>query len=178
MRCQPTFTSWWARALVGAPTLLVLLTALNACGFRLRGPVELPTVLQDVYIESKDPYSGMARALRTQLQRAGANVLQSPEQASAILKVVRERSENRVLSVGSTGKATEYELFDEVVFSLSGPGGKELMRSETLRLTRDLVFDQNELLGKLSEAESIHRQMRETLARQILMRIQATMDRQ
>jgi outer membrane lipopolysaccharide assembly protein LptE/RlpB len=31
------------------------------------------------------------------------------------------------------------------------------------------------LLGKLSEAESIHKQMRETLARQILMRIQASM---
>jgi LPS-assembly lipoprotein len=161
-----------------AATMLVLLTALSACGFHLRGEVLLPTVLQDVYIESRDRYSGMARALRTQLERAGANVLQSPEQASAILKVVRERSENRVLSVGSTGKATEYELFDEVVFSLSDAAGKELMGRQNLRLTRDLVFDQNELLGKLSEAESIHRQMRETLARQVLMRIQATMDRQ
>lgn len=177
MRCRPISRSW-PRALARAATLLVLLSTLNACGFHLRGEVALPAVLQDVYIESRDPYSGMARALRTQLKRAGANVLESPEQASAILKVVRERSENRVLSVGSTGKATEYELFDEVVFSLSDAAGKELMRSETLRLTRDLVFDQNELLGKLSEAESIHRQMRETLARQTLMRIQATMDRQ
>jgi LPS-assembly lipoprotein len=89
--------------------------------------------------------------------------------------VVSERSENRVLSVGSTGKATEYELFDEVVFSLGDATGKVLVAAQTLRLTRDLVFDQNELLGKLSEAESIHKQMRETLARQILMRIQAAM---
>lgn len=156
-------------------TLLCLVIGLNACGFRLRGEVELPGVLQDTYIESKDPYSGMARALRTQLERSGANVLETKDQASAILNVVSERSENRVLSVGSTGKATEYELFDEVVFSLGDAAGKLLVGSQTLRLTRDLVFDQNELLGKLSEAESIHKQMRETLARQILMRIQAAM---
>ena len=156
-------------------TLLCLVVSLNGCGFRLRGDVELPGVLADTYIESKDPYSGMARALRTQLERSGANVLETRDQASAILTVVSERSENRVLSVGSTGKATEYELFDEVVFSLSDATGKVLVGSQTLRLTRDLVFDQNELLGKLSEAESIHKQMRETLARQILMRIQASM---
>jgi len=156
-------------------TLLCLVIGLNACGFRLRGEVELPGALQDTYIESKDPYSGMARALRTQLERSGANVLDNRDQASAILNVVSERSENRVLSVGSTGKATEYELFDEVVFSLGDATGKLLVGAQTLRLTRDLVFDQNELLGKLSEAESIHKQMREALARQILMRIQAAM---
>lgn len=155
--------------------VLSLTVALSACGFRLRGNVELPPVLQDTYIASRNPYTGMARALRTQLDRAGANVVEQKELASAVLTVVRERSENRVLSVGSSGKATEYELFDEVVFALSDPKGKPLVERQTLRITRDLVFDQNELLGKLSEAESIHRQMRENLARQVLMRIQAAM---
>lgn len=154
-------------------SLLPLLLALNACGFRLRGSVELPPVLQDTYIQSQAPFTGMARALRTQLERSGANVLASKEQASAILAVVNERSESRVLSVGSRGKATEYELFDEATFSLSDAGGKVLIEPQTVRITRDLVFDPNELLGKLSEAESIHKQMRENLARQILMRIDA-----
>lgn len=151
--------------------LLSLLVALNACGFHLRGNVELPSVLQDTYIDSKAPFTGMARALRTQLERSGATVLEARQQASAILTVVSERSEGRVLSVGSSGKATEYELFDEAVFSVSDPGGKTLIEQQTVRITRDLVFDPNELLGKLSEAEGIHKQMRENLARQILLRI-------
>jgi LPS-assembly lipoprotein len=152
-----------------------LAVLLSACGFRLRGPVELPDALQDTYIESQNPYTGMARALRTQIERAGARVVEDKRQASAVLTVVRERTENRVLSVGSSGKATEYELFDEVVFSLSDSKGQRLVKPQTLRTTRDLVFDQNELLGKLSEAESIHRQMRDSLARQVLMRIRAAM---
>ncbi len=154
-------------------SLLPLLLALSACGFRLRGGVELPPVLQETYIQSQAPFTGMARALRTQLERSDANVLESKEQASAILVVVHERSESRVLSVGSTGKATEYELFDEATFSLTDPGGKVLIAPQTVRITRDLVFDPNELLGKLSEAESMHKQMRENLARQILIRIDA-----
>jgi LPS-assembly lipoprotein len=168
--------------LTGLGALLSLLMVLNACGFRLRGNVELPPVLQDTYIQSQAPFTGMARALRTQLQRSGANVLESKEHASAILTVVGERSENRVLSVGgsggSRGKVTEYELFDEATFSLSDASGKVLIKPQTVRITRDLVFDPNELLGKLSEAESYHVQMRENLARQILMRIHAGMRHQ
>ena len=76
---------------------------------------------------------GMARALRMQIERAGANVVDQKTQASAVLIVVRERSENRVLSVGSSGKATEYELFDEVVFALSDVKGKPLVERQTLR---------------------------------------------
>jgi len=158
--------------------LLSLLTALSACGFHLRGDVELPPVLQDTYIDSRDPYTGIARPLRTQLERSGVTVLETREQASALLRIVNERSENRVLSVGSSGKATEYELFNEVVFSLSDAAGKVLIEPQTVRMTRDLVFDETELLGKLSEADSIHREMLDSLARQILTRIQVGMQQQ
>ncbi len=162
---------------LGSGTLLVLLALVSGCGFQLRGEVELPAVLQDTYIESQDPFTGIARPLRAQLERSQVNVLETREQASAVLKIVSERSENRVLSVGSRGKATEYELYDSVVFSLADASGKQLIAPQTLSITRDLVFDQNELLGKLTEADSIHRQMLESLARQVLMRIQAALDK-
>lgn len=152
-----------------------LLALLSACGFHLRGEVELPPLLQDTYIESDDPFTGIARPLRTQLERSGASVLETREQASAVLKIIAERSENRVLSVGSSGKATEYELFNEVVFSLSDAAGKVLIGPQTVRMTRDLTFDETELLGKLSEADGIHRQMLDSIARQILTRIQVGM---
>lgn len=157
---------------------VVLLTGLSACGFHLRGEVELPPVMQDTYIDSRDFYTGIAHPLRGQLERSGANVLDDRRQASAVLRIVSERSENRVLSVGSSGKATEYELYNEVVFSLSDAAGKELIKPQTVRMTRDLVFDPNELLGKLSEADSVHRQMLESLARQILTRIQVGLSKQ
>lgn len=153
--------------------IALLLALLSACGFHLRGEVELPPVLQETYLESKNPYTGMARALRVELEAAGGRIVETSEHATAVLHIVREISENRILSVGSTGKASEYELFNEVVFSLSDAQDKELIKRQTLRMTRDLVFDETELLGKISEAEGIHRQMRRNLARQIIIRIGA-----
>ena len=158
--------------------IVLLLALLPACGFHLRGDVELPPALQDTYLDSKNPYTGMARALRVELEAAGGRIVESSEHASAVLHIVREISENRILSVGSTGKASEYELFNEVVFSLSDAEGKVLIAPQTLRMTRDLVFDETVLLGKISEAEGIHRQMRRNLARQIIIRIGAGLRQQ
>jgi LPS-assembly lipoprotein len=158
--------------------IAVLLSVLPACGFHLRGDVELPPVLKETYLESNNPYTGMARALRVELEAAGGRIVESSEGATAVLHIVREASENRILSVGSTGKASEYELFNEVVFSLSDAQDKVLIQPQSLRMTRDLVFDETELLGKVSEAEGIHRQMRRNLARQIIIRIGAGLRQQ
>jgi len=163
---------------VHATGIALLLALLPACGFHLRGDVELPSALQETYLESKNPYTGMARALRVELETAGGRIVESREQASAVLRIVREISENRILSVGSTGKASEYELFDEVVFSLSDAEDKVLIKPQSLRMTRDLVFDETQLLGKISEAEAIHTQMRRNMARQIIIRIGAGLRQQ
>ena len=57
--------------------IALLLTLLSACGFHLRGDVELPPALQETYLESKNPYTGMARALRVELEAAGGRVMES-----------------------------------------------------------------------------------------------------
>jgi len=158
--------------------LLLLLAMCSACGFKLRGAVELPAVLQETYLESENPFTGMARALRIELEAAGARVVESSEQATAVLIIVNERSQNRILSVGSTGKASEYELLEEITFELADRNGKILVQKQNLRMIRDLVFDETELLGKVSESEQLHVQMRRNLARQIITRINAEFLRQ
>ena len=158
--------------------ILLSLIMLTACGFKLRGDVELPPILQETYIESENPFTGMARALRVELEASGARIVESSEQATAVLQIVNERSENRILSVGSTGKASEYELFDEVTFQLADRNGKVLVKQQNLRIIRDLVFDENQLLGKVSESEQLHVQMRRSLARQIFTRINTELQRQ
>jgi len=156
-----------------AGVLILLLVLLSACGFKLRGGVDLPPLLQETYIESESPFTGMARSLRAELETSGARIVDSSEQATAVLRVINEKSENRILSVGSTGKASEYELFEEVTFELVDRDGKVLVQRQNLRMVRDLVFDEKELLGKVSESEQLHVQMRRSLARQIITRIGA-----
>jgi LPS-assembly lipoprotein len=153
----------------------VSLVVLTACGFHLRAGIELPAVLESTYLQSKDLYSGIATELRLELQSAGADLTDQRDEATGVVNILNERSQRRVLSVGSAGRASEYELFEEVTFALEDPQGNVLLEPQTLRITRDLVFDDTQLLGKVSEAEVIRRQMQRDLARQIITRIKLGM---
>ena len=158
------------------PALVILLSVLlAACGFQLRGSVELPPVLRSTLLQAIDPWEGVAAALRIELESSGARIVTRSDEATAILKLDNERSQQRVLSVGSGGKASEYELFEEVTFSLLDNKGQVVMEPQSLRLTRDLVFDENQLLGKVSEIGELRDQMRRSLARQIITRIRTSL---
>lgn len=148
---------------------------LAGCGFHLRESVQLPDEMQSTYLQSQDRYSGVAAELRIELQAAGVEVVEDLKAATGVIRIIAERSDQRVLSVGSAGRASEYELFEEVSFAVEDPQGKVLLKPQTLRLTRDLVFDDTQLLGKVSEAEVIRRQMQRNLARQIMTRIEVGM---
>lgn len=148
-----------------------VLATLSACGFQLRGKVALAPVLEVTHIRAKEPYAGMSTALRSELQAAGARLTDQPEDATGIINILGGRSVRRVLSVGSAGRASEYELYEEVRFSLQDGAGNEVLEPQTIRIVRDLVFDETQLLGKVSEAEDIKRQMQRNLARQIMTRI-------
>jgi LPS-assembly lipoprotein len=158
--------------LAAAAAFLGLLTG---CGFHLRDNAKLPDVLESTYLASEDRYSGVAQELRIELDSAGAEVTEDRDDATAVIRIMRERFQRRVLSVGSAGRASEYELFQEVIFTVEDPQGNVLLEPQTLRMTRDLVFDDTQLLGKVGEAEVIRRQMQRDLARQILTRIERGM---
>lgn len=154
---------------------LCLAVLVTGCGFHLRGAVELPPVLQDTFIKAEDPYSGVARELRTVLQSAGARLVESPSAATGVIHVISRRSERRILAVGTSGRANEYELFEQVTFALNDPAGKVLLQSQSISATRAIVFDPNEALGKVSEAEETRIRMRRDLARQIVTRVNVGM---
>ncbi|HHJ13181.1 MAG TPA: hypothetical protein ENJ79_02230 [Gammaproteobacteria bacterium] len=153
--------------------LLLAVLLLSACGFHPRGGLGLPESLLRVRIEAPDPWGGIAAALRDALDRVGAGSTQRPDPASAVLKILDERSGWRVLSVGSEGRASEYELLEEVRFALYAPDGRELVAPQTVRLTRDVVFDENRLLGKVAEREQLREQARRELARRVIYRIRS-----
>ena len=75
--------------------LLALLATVSACGFHLRGGVALAPVLEDTYLKSNDPYSGISAALRSELQAAGARLVSDAQQASAVINVRGSRSLRR-----------------------------------------------------------------------------------
>ena len=122
------------------------------------------------YVDAVDEYSLFHRELRLGLQAAGVELVDSPEQATAILSIVADRTDQRVLSVSARNVPTEYEVFYSVEYTLS-TADKVLLSPQDITLTRDYTYDTTLVLGKAREEEMMREAIVRDLVRIVLKQI-------
>jgi LPS-assembly lipoprotein len=142
--------------------LIVVALSLASCGWRLQGSARLPALLASAYIDTKDPYSEFNRALRESLTASGATVVEDRALATAVVRIRRDVSGQRVLSVSARNTPEEYQVYYAVEYSVDG-NGQELIAPDTLEMTRDYSYDETAVLAKQREQAIL----REALARDI-----------
>ncbi len=122
------------------------------------------------YVDAVDEYSLFHRELRLGLQAAGVELVDSPEQATAILSIVADRTDQRVLSVSARNVPTEYEVFYSVEYTLS-TADEVLLSPQDITLTRDYTYDTTLVLGKAREEEMMREAIVRDLVRIVLKQI-------
>lgn len=152
--------------------LPVLLFALVACGFHLRGAYQLPPHLSPLYVDKASMSASLYPELRAALKASGVALAPDPATAASTLRVTRETRSRSVLSVDSAGRAREYELRYELGFSLE-TAAQALIEDDRLQLQRSLLFDPETVLGGSYEQESLYNDMMRDGAGLMLLRIQA-----
>jgi len=152
---------------------VVLLLTLSACGFHLRGDVNLDARLGKIYIQGADRYDPLVRELTQSLAATGAVVVEESKDATAVLQILKNSGSRRVLSVSSAGKVREYELYQTLEFKVGDTAGVELMAPQRLELTRAYLFDKEDVLGKSNEEEMLRRDLRRDLVRLVMLRLEA-----
>ena len=145
---------------------------LSGCGYHLAGKADLDPVFENSHVSYQNRGRVIAELLEKQFEVNGVNLV-SKEEASALVNVLYERREKDILSVDEEGKVREYELILLVGIDVRDVEGNKLMRDQNIRLTRDLLFDIDDVLGKGSEENKIYQEMQEDVARLILYRLQA-----
>lgn len=153
----------------------LLLLVLTACGFHLRGQLDLPPALASTYIESNGADSNLIKRLRSSLLGNGVVVTAHRSEATAILRILRDSYDRRVLSVGGGRKIREYEIHYAVQFELVELGGDPLVAPQTVELFRDYTYDEDDILGKQGEEASIRKDMIREAGDRILRIIQAAL---
>lgn len=143
---------------IAAALAAAVIPALGACGFRLAGSEALPPVLARPYLSVKDPYTDFAREFEHQLKSSGALVQPLRQDSTATIEVTKDLVEQRTLSVSSRNIPTDYELTYTVTFAVHGTD-KELLAPQTISLSKDYSFQENELLAKEHEADILRAQM-------------------
>jgi LPS-assembly lipoprotein len=135
----------------------------TGCGFHLQGRQPLPAPFAYTFIDAKDEQTDFVQELRKALIATNVNVIRTQGSAGASILVHEDVLEERILSVSARNIPTEYELTYHIRFSVSF-GGKTLIDREEISTTRDISFDETQLLAKEREQEIL----REALARDLV----------
>ena len=166
-------------------------TFLLACGFQLRGDLQLPPEAEPISILSQDPYASFTIALRNnlasrQVKLAEAKELSLEELAQSAtqqnplasettegfqIKILNQKGQRRVLTLGAGATVAEYQLIEEVSFDVRNPTGKVVMGPITLSERRVLPNDPNKVVSTGQESALIRSEMHNTLAQKVARQI-------
>jgi LPS-assembly lipoprotein len=154
------------RVLIKKSVILIMALLLSACGYHLRGALQLPAGMKYVYLEGGSP------ELRGQFMRAmqisSVPVASSPETAGMIVKIFDEDSQRRVLSLGSGGTANDFELGYRFEYEIVDSKNKVLSARQPVEIKREYYNNQLAIIAKDNEELVIRNEMYQQAVRTIV----------
>ncbi|MHB1051542.1 MAG: LPS-assembly lipoprotein LptE [Thiobacillus sp.] len=152
--------------LAALPAVLV-----SGCGFKLRRLEGIP--FASLYVDAP-PNSAVAQHIIASLKTNKATRLAaSATEAEAVLKIHSEARSKIILSLSGAGRVTEYRLGLNMSYNVSGKNDRTLAAPEMIELSRDLIYDDAQLLAKSAEEGLLYRNMEDDATRRILRRLQS-----
>jgi LPS-assembly lipoprotein len=143
---------------------------LGACGFHLQGHHPLPAQLRVSYVQAADRQSDFVQDLRKELLVSGAQLMADSKDATAVVRILTDSFQRRVLSVSATDQPVEYEITYTVRFSVSF-GDKEVLPPQEVSAVRDYTFDETILLAKQNEEAILREALAHDLADVVMRRL-------
>jgi LPS-assembly lipoprotein len=160
--------------LIKKSIILIMALLLSACGYHLRGALELPKGMKNVYLE------GGSAQLREQFKRAmeisSVQLSNTPENAGIIVKIFDEDSRRRVLSLSSGGIANDFELSYRFDYELLDSKNKVLMPRQPVEIKREYYNDQFAIIAKGNEEAVIRDEMYQQAVRTVVNRARVALD--
>jgi len=130
---------------------------LTGCGYHLRGAVDLPAGLKNVYLEGGS--AQLREQFKKTLKSSSGKLVSSPAEGALMVKILDEDSQRRSLSLSSRGKINELELSLRLDYDLFATGSEPLLERQPIELRRSYYNDQQDIIAKDSEEAVIRAEM-------------------
>lgn len=152
--------------------LCVLALALLAgCGFQLRGAYLLP--YESLYLALPE-YSDLGAGLKRAIRASGSTRLTSTaDDAQARFMTSADLRERVILSLSGTGRVRELRLRWRYGYRIVDAKGVDLVPVGEIELTRDMTYDDSNVLAKEQEETLLWRDMQGDMVQQIMRRLAA-----
>lgn len=149
----------------------VPVAGLFACGYRMRGMVDLPFTAIAITGNPSPPLRG---DLQTSiLQGTDVKVAINPKDADLILEITNDISGREILAYNAAGQVSAYRLNIRVGFRAYDLSGAEIVPDSEIYMTRDMDFSNTTVLATDVQQQQFLSLMRKDLAVQILRRVSA-----
>ena len=153
--------------------LLALLIAaiLAGCGFQLRGAQSGGLPYKSLYIalpETADVRVWLERYVRA---TGGTEILSEGKLAEATFQQLDDTRQKTILSVNTKGRVREYRLQLSYRFRIVNARGQEVLAPNEINLSRDITYDDSNVLAKDLEEGLLWRDMNNDLVNQIMRRL-------
>ncbi|MBK6980122.1 MAG: hypothetical protein IPH30_00310 [Betaproteobacteria bacterium] len=149
-----------------AAGLLVL--AVSACGFQLRG--EAPSGLKSLHVSTEAP-SQVAVEIRRSLSGGPTRLAADLKVAEAQLRILSESTEKTIQTLTSAGRVFDYQLRLRVGYRVTNGAGQVLIAPAEIEIRRIISYSETAPLAKEVEERQLFEDMRAEAASQILRRI-------
>ena len=158
--------------LLFAPILAVLIAAtLAGCGFHLRGVGSGNLPYKTMYIALPDT-SDVNIWLQRYIRASGSTtIVEDAKSADAIFQQLGDNRQRAILSVNAQGRVSEYRLQLTYSFRVVNQKGQILVPANEVALTRDISFNDSNVLAKDLEEGLLWRDMNNDLVNQIMRRL-------
>lgn len=153
-------------------TLMILtVLLLTACGYHLRGEMDLPSEMKSIYLEGAS--APLQEQFRRSLASSQVQLVSSRAAAGTIITVSNEENLKRALSLGSSGYANQFGLEYRLNYQVTDANNKPLVTSQPVDIKREYFNNQQLILGKDNEETVIRNEMYQQAVRTIINQIRA-----
>ncbi len=144
---------------------------LSSCGFRFRGAIIVPDVMEQLYVVGKFSPNELGKVLFRRLKQVGVNQVLQKELASSILIITNNSFIRRVLTVDAASKASAYKLDIVIGFEVTDKEGNILLKNQQVRQTREYNIDPLNALASGDQEYRLKLEMIQFIVNQMLTRM-------
>ena len=153
-------------------TPLLLLSLLTACGFQLRGSVDIPEEWLAMHLVTISPNSELAKSVRSSFSNNGVQWLDAGD-ANYVLALGNERFEQRNLTIGGNARAAEFELTLTTTMEIQDQKGNVVLPVREVTVQKIMTNDPRNVTGKVEETNLLQREMRQELVQQMMRNVRS-----
>jgi outer membrane lipopolysaccharide assembly protein LptE/RlpB len=155
--------------------LFFLTLSLQSCGFHLKAPLSLHKRNTSIAVVNQSGDQRFNYFLLRHLKDLNINIT-SPDRAKVIINILDFRHSTQTGAISSSTNTRQYQLIQELNFSVITNKGKTLVPPNWVSTNRIFSLNANQILGSDNESIKISTEMMSELASKIFKKVNAALD--